>query len=369
MIFWGNMLSLLNTQPYHLQHIHAHTLRTLAQFIIIPHHQTQLEVFQMVQIFNGTANQFTVICQLLMLFQLLISITIIAGITTTHPPSLQLPLLVLAVVISLQCHLSLRGPLDPTQMCNGQDLLSLHSLLVTVLVLELEAQLLPQWFLLTQEAMLVPVTESRLSKRTTNSNSHRRIILRICARLLSQRVDDPMVTGAWHKWAHLLLIRLGDSTSSNQILRAATFRNPRIIPSPVGSIRGKEITCLLSLWTRSIEIRTGARSIMPPEGQILASDQVVSGNGHHKIGHRLGTPFSGKTWQNNETRSYDWNAKKKNMYVWEKNNIWCFWESVMFDRLKETVAGPQKSIMIWWPRGGLLMDLNFLNFLCPEDIK
>lgn len=36
----------------------------------------------------------------------------------------------------------------------------------------------------------------------------------------------------------------------------------------------------------------------------------------------------------------------------------------MFDRLKETVAGPQKSIMIWWPRGGLLMDLNFLNFLC-----
>lgn len=131
MIFWGNMLSLLNTQPYHLQHIHALTLPTLAQFIIIPHHQTQLEVFQMVQIFNGTANQFTAICQLLMLFQLLISIIIIAGITTTHPPSLQLALLVLAVVISLQCHLSLRGPLDPTQMCNDQDLLSLHSLLVT----------------------------------------------------------------------------------------------------------------------------------------------------------------------------------------------------------------------------------------------
>ncbi|XP_057960694.1 uncharacterized protein LOC131152828 isoform X2 [Malania oleifera] len=193
MIYLDNMLCLLNIQPCHLLRIHAHILLTLGQSI--PPLQTPVEVFLMVpiSIITGMAHPYLATCQPHMLFPPWI-FTITTG-SIIPLPSLRPVVGELVELISLQ-FLLLHGWLGPILMFQDLGLLSIRSLLVTALVLELEAQLQPLLFLLTQAAMLGPGTESRLSRHTIN-NSSNPAIRQPCVPQSSLAPGDPTVTGVW----------------------------------------------------------------------------------------------------------------------------------------------------------------------------
>lgn len=128
MIYWDNMPSSLNTQPYHLLRIHVLILLTLDPFI--PHPRTPVEVFQIIPILTipGMFHQYTVRCQLHILSRPWISI-ITVGISIPLPS--RHPVIELQAVIKLQFHMSLKGHQGPVLMYPDQGLLCIHSLLVT----------------------------------------------------------------------------------------------------------------------------------------------------------------------------------------------------------------------------------------------
>ena len=142
MIYLDSMPSLPSIQLYHLLLILVHILRTLDQFT--PHPLIQVEVFQKLPTLTiiGVAHQYLVKYQTPMLFLPWIFI-ITVGSTIPRLHFLQ-PTIILVALTRVQFHLLLKDLLGQVQIYQDQDLLCTHSLLVTVLVLELAAQSRPQ---------------------------------------------------------------------------------------------------------------------------------------------------------------------------------------------------------------------------------
>lgn len=127
MIYWGNMLYLLNIQLFHQLLILAHILPTLDPFT--PHHRTLVPVYQMdlVSTIPGMVHHYQVRYPLLMPSPPWIS-TIAAGTTI---PLHFLQTVAALVLINHQSHLWLRGQPGQIQIYWDQAHLCTPSLLVT----------------------------------------------------------------------------------------------------------------------------------------------------------------------------------------------------------------------------------------------
>lgn len=132
MIFWGNMLCLLNKQPYQPLRIHAHILRIWDLFIHQP--RIPVGVFHQTVLLSITTGIITIIAnQLRARYPLHLTLflpwtsIIKAGITTIHLPSLS-QAVEWAVQINPRFPLCLRGRLGPIQIFQDLDLLAIHLL-------------------------------------------------------------------------------------------------------------------------------------------------------------------------------------------------------------------------------------------------
>jgi len=136
-----------------------------------------------------------------------------------------------------------------------------------VLVLDLGAQLLPQWYLLTRVVLLGPGTVSKLSRHIFNNPPTHPT----CVHPYScpPHEDPPQLIGGWlklHQWP-LYLTKPTASTSFHQQVhrRQETSLIKKTLLSRIGSTYGRESTCPRSHRVKLTETLCGAISISQAE--------------------------------------------------------------------------------------------------------